>query len=102
LNPAKFKEFKILLIKQVSYNTKLFRFEIPHGKSLDLPIGRHISLKADIDGNKVIRAYTPTTRSNQQGYFDLLIKSYDLGEYYISYVIIFVALSICTFNWNFK
>jgi cytochrome-b5 reductase len=47
---------------------------------LNLPLGRHISVRGEVDGNKVIRAYTPTTKSNQRGYFDLLIKSYDLGK----------------------
>jgi cytochrome-b5 reductase len=80
LNPAVFKTFKILKIMKASYNTKLIRFEIPHGKSLGLPIGRHISIKAEVDGNHVIRAYTPTSRPDQTGYFDLLIKNYDLGK----------------------
>lgn len=67
-------------IKQASYNTKLIRFEIPNARALNLPLGRHISIRAEVDGNKVIRAYTPTTKSNQRGFFDLLIKSYDLGK----------------------
>jgi hypothetical protein len=80
LNPAVFKPFKLLQITKVSHNVKLLRFEIPHSKSLNLGVGRHITLCADIDGNKVLRPYTPTSRSDQQGYFDLLIKSYEYGK----------------------
>jgi len=80
LNPAVFKTFKILKITKASHNTKLIRFEIPHGKSLGLPIGRHISIKAEVDGNSVIRAYTPTSRPDQTGFFDLVVKNYDLGK----------------------
>lgn len=80
LNPATFKQFKVLQVIKVSHNTKLIRFEIPHGKPLGLPIGRHVSVRADIDGNKVIRAYTPTSRPDQTGYFDLLIKTYEFGK----------------------
>ena len=65
---------------KVSHNTCLLRFEIPHGKTLGLTIGRHISVRGEVDGNKVIRAYTPTSRTDQQGYFDLLVKRYELGK----------------------
>jgi len=80
LNPAVFKKFTVLKITKVSHNTKLIRFEIPHGKTLGLQIGRHITLRAEIDGNNVMRAYTPTSRPDQQGYFDLLIKTYEFGK----------------------
>jgi hypothetical protein len=29
---------------------------------------------AEIDGNKVIRSYTPTTLDNDKGHFDLVVK----------------------------
>jgi ferredoxin-NADP reductase len=80
LNPAVFNDFKVLKITKISHNTKLIRFEIPNGKDLGLPIGRHISVRAEIDGVKVIRAYTPTSRPDQKGYFDILIKSYEFGK----------------------
>lgn len=94
LSAAAFRDFKVLKVTKVSYNTKLIRFEIPHGKSLGLSIGRHITVRARIsnhdgDGsnhedhatsNKVMRAYTPTSRPDQTGYFDLLVKSYEYGK----------------------
>jgi nitrogen fixation-related uncharacterized protein len=57
LNPIQFRPFKVLQIKKLSYNTKLIRFEIPHGRSLGLAIGKHISIQARIDGNKVSSIY---------------------------------------------
>ena len=45
-----------------------------------MPVGRHISLRAEIGESKVIRAYTPTTLIDNKGYFDLLIKSYEFGK----------------------
>ena len=80
LQPAVFKPFKVIKITQVSHNTKLFRFEIPSKQSLGLGIGRHISIRASIDGNNVVRAYTPTSHPNQEGYFELLIKAYEMGK----------------------
>lgn len=65
LHPSSFKDFKVLQTLQVSHNTKLLRFEIPFGRPLGLPIGRHISVKATIEGNKVVRPYTPTSRPGE-------------------------------------
>lgn len=80
LNPAVFKKFRVLQVTKISHNTRLIRFEIPFGKSLGLPIGRHITVRAEINGNKVMRAYTPTSRPDQCGYFDLLVKVYEYGK----------------------
>lgn len=80
LHPAQFKKFEIIQIIQISHNTKLFRFKLPIGKSLGLSIGKHISVCAEIDGQRVIRSYTPTSRPDQEGYFELLIKTYELGK----------------------
>jgi len=65
LHASSFKDFKVLQVLPVSHNTKLLRFEIPFGRSLGLPIGRHISVKATIEGNKVVRPYTPTSRPGE-------------------------------------
>lgn len=80
LNPAVFKQFRLIKSTKTSYNTKLLRFEVPENKSLGLPIGRHISLMIHMDGNKVIRPYTPVSRPEETGYFEILIKSYALGK----------------------
>jgi cytochrome-b5 reductase len=47
---------------------------------LGLPIGQHISLAATIDGNDVVRSYTPISSDNTPGYFDLMVKSYPTGN----------------------
>lgn len=80
LSPTKFSSFTVAKVESISHNTKLIRFEIPATRTLGLPIGRHISVRAEIDGNMVIRAYTPTSRSDTTGHFDLLVKSYEMGK----------------------
>lgn len=80
LSASQFRQFQILKVTQASPNTKLIRFELPAGKSLGLSIGRHITLRAEVDGAKVMRAYTPTSRIDQVGFFDLLIKTYEYGK----------------------
>ena len=80
LSAASFKQFRVLEVTVISHNTKLIRFEIPFGNGLGLPIGRHVSVRAEVDGKPVMRAYTPTSRPDQKGYFDLLVKTYEFGK----------------------
>lgn len=59
----------------VSHNTKLFRFSLPSpNDSLGLPPGRHVMLRATVNGERVVRPYTPTSHPRQPGHFDLVIK----------------------------
>ena len=67
LNPAVFRKFQLLQVTKISHNTKLMLFEIPHGRSLGLTIGRHVSVRADVRGKPVMRAYTPTSRPDVTG-----------------------------------
>ncbi|KAK3265765.1 hypothetical protein CYMTET_25580 [Cymbomonas tetramitiformis] len=80
LSAAKFQPFKIIRSEQVSHNTKLLRFEIPGGFGLGLPLGRHVSVRAQIEDMKVMRSYTPTSKPSEQGYFELMVKGYELGK----------------------
>jgi cytochrome-b5 reductase len=80
LNIAKFRQFKVLKVIKVNYNTKIIRFELPPGGTLGLSIGRHVSVRGEVDGNHVIRPYTPISKPDQSGYFDLLVKKYDNGK----------------------
>jgi cytochrome-b5 reductase len=43
---------------------------------LGLPIGQHIYLSAKINGELVVRPYTPTSSDDDKGYFDLVLKVY--------------------------
>ena len=38
--------------------------------------GNHMYLSASIDGETVVRPYTPVTSNDEKGYFDLVIKVY--------------------------
>ena len=57
-----------------------FRFSLPPGESLDLPLGHHVQLKANIGGKDIFRPYTPVTTNATKGYFDLVIKIYPSGN----------------------
>lgn len=62
---------------RVSHNTILLRFALPFPDStLGLPLGRHLSVQATLDGRPARRPYTPTSSPNAAGHFELLVKVY--------------------------
>jgi len=72
--------FKLKEVIRVTHNTKIFRFSFPEANQvLGLPIGKHFTTHATINGEEVSRPYTPTTSDDEIGYVDLLIKVYDKG-----------------------
>ncbi|XP_069489787.1 NADH-cytochrome b5 reductase 1 [Ambystoma mexicanum] len=65
----------------INHNTRRFRFALPSRNSvLGLPIGKHVYLSARIDGNLVVRPYTPVSSDDDKGYVDLVIKIYFKGK----------------------
>jgi cytochrome-b5 reductase len=80
LSASEFRQFEILKTTRVSPNVKHIRFELPAGRTLGLALGRHVTLRTAVAGQSVMRSYTPTTRIDQKGYFDLLIKRYEMGH----------------------
>lgn len=69
-----------MIAPSVGCHTMLFRFGLPSGACLELPIGQHISIKGfNQEGVMVSRQYTPTTSSETVGHFDVIIKIYPTG-----------------------
>jgi cytochrome-b5 reductase len=69
------------VLTQGALPVKLFRFQLDNPKqSLGLPIGQHIWLISDIDGEEIKRSYTPTSTNDDLGYFDLVVKIYPKGK----------------------
>ena len=82
----------------LSHDTRLFRFLLPNGSMrLGLPVGKHLKVYAPnttgvVDGewngrvdaehgkDEIERKYTPTSSTDSQGFFDLVIKVYKGGE----------------------
>ncbi|MBN3322002.1 NB5R3 reductase, partial [Atractosteus spatula] len=61
----------------ISHDTRKFRFVLPsESHVLGLPIGQHIYLSAKIDGNLVVRPYTPVSSDDDKGFVDLVVKIY--------------------------
>nr|XP_017498140.2 NADH-cytochrome b5 reductase 2 [Manis javanica]XP_017498141.2 NADH-cytochrome b5 reductase 2 [Manis javanica]XP_036882249.1 NADH-cytochrome b5 reductase 2 [Manis javanica] len=63
--------------EHISHNTRRFRFGLPSPDHiLGLPVGNYVHLLAKIDDVLVVRAYTPVSSDDDQGFVDLIIKIY--------------------------
>ncbi|EFN51098.1 hypothetical protein CHLNCDRAFT_141423 [Chlorella variabilis] len=69
LDPSKWQPLTLVDVKQLSHNTRRFRFALPHQEQvLGLPLGQHVSLKGTAeDGSEVMRPYTPTSETTHRG-----------------------------------
>lgn len=48
---------------KVNHNTHVFRLHFPPGTVMHVPIGKHVYLKALVEGTEIVRPYTPVERS---------------------------------------
>jgi len=63
--------------EEISHDTRKYRFELPSKDHiLGLPVGQHIHLSATINGELVIRSYTPVSSDDDKGFVDLVVKVY--------------------------
>ncbi|XP_060634270.1 NADH-cytochrome b5 reductase 3-like [Anolis sagrei] len=79
-NPDVKYALRLIDKENISHDTRKFRFALPTPEHiLGLPVGQHIYLSTRIDGNLVIRPYTPVTSDDDKGYVDLVVKIYFKG-----------------------
>jgi len=72
-------KYPLKLVEKItlSHDTRLFRFALPSPNHiLGLPTGQHIHLSAVVNGQLVVRPYTPTSSDDDLGHMDLVIKVY--------------------------
>jgi cytochrome-b5 reductase len=63
--------------EEISHDTRKYRFGLPTAEHiLGLPVGQHIHLSAQINGELVIRSYTPVSSDDDNGFVDLVVKVY--------------------------
>lgn len=80
LSKDEWRKFTLIEKTPVSKSSAVYRFRLPSNKSLELPIGQHISARAVIQGRTVMRSYTPISEPDARGFFELLIKTYPTGN----------------------
>jgi len=69
--------FELVHTQELTHDTRLMRFALPTAEHvLGLPVGQHIYLSARINGDLVVRPYTPTSSDEDKGHFDLVLKIY--------------------------
>lgn len=79
ISTKEFTPFKIKEIQELTHDTKLYRLELPHDETLDLPVtSALVTRKPTREGEKpVTRAYTPVSEEGTRGHFDLIVKHYE-------------------------
>uniref|UniRef100_A0A0C9R8G9 NADH-cytochrome b5 reductase n=1 Tax=Fopius arisanus TaxID=64838 RepID=A0A0C9R8G9_9HYME len=76
-NPLAKYNLPLIEKEVISHDTRRFRLGLPTPEHvLGLPTGQHIHLTADINGELVIRAYTPVSSDDDHGFVDLVVKVY--------------------------
>jgi nitrate reductase (NAD(P)H) len=82
LNPREKIAFKLAEKIELSHNVRLFRFALQSPQHrFGLAVGKHVFLYATINGETVMRAYTPTSSDDDLGHFDLVVKVYRANEH---------------------
>jgi len=77
LDPGTKYPLKLIEKENISPDTRRFRFGLPSDKHiLGLPVGQHIFLSAKVNGDLVVRPYTPVTSDDDKGHCDLVVKVY--------------------------
>ncbi len=87
LDPVTYSHLPLKAKSQVSPNVYRFTFSLPSADTvLGLPVGQHVAIKAEIDGESVSRSYTPVSNNSDRGVLELVIKVYPDGKLTNSYL----------------
>ncbi|KAK9766352.1 Nitrate reductase [NADH] 1 [Basidiobolus ranarum] len=82
LSPLKYNAFPLIEKIILNKDTRLFRLGLPSPKHrMGLPLGKHILLRAKINGRTTVRAYTPVSTEADLGHLDLAVKIYFKGTH---------------------
>lgn len=81
LDPVKYTPLPLKTKTLVAPNVYRFVFSLPTPTTvLGLPIGQHVTIKADVDGESVQRSYTPVSNNSDLGVLVLVTKIYQNGK----------------------
>lgn len=77
----KWNDFELIDKTVVSKNSAIYRFKLYRDEEiLDIPVGHHLACQINVDGKNEVRYYTPISSQFDQGFFDILVKSYKDGS----------------------
>lgn len=87
LDPVTYSHLPLKAKVMLSANVYRFTFTLPTTETvLGLPIGQHVAIKAELDGESVSRSYTPVSNNADRGVLELVIKVYPDGKLTNSYL----------------
>ncbi|QOU20448.1 hypothetical protein BRETT_005105 [Brettanomyces bruxellensis] len=76
-----FQPYELIDMTIISKNTAIYRFKLYRDYDiLKIPVGQHLACKVQIDGKDEIRYYTPISNQFDEGFFDIMVKSYKEGK----------------------
>jgi NAD(P)H-flavin reductase len=80
LNPRKWVDLKLVEKREISHDTRYFKFEFPDkSMRIGMPVGNHVLLGAHIGNQFIIRPYTPVhpvSKEEERGCLEFIIKIY--------------------------
>ncbi|GME86202.1 hypothetical protein B5S31_g5798 [[Candida] boidinii] len=81
LDSVEWTKFELIDKTVVSKNSAIYRFKLgKDDERLTIPIGHHLACKVNIEDKDEIRYYTPISNQYDEGFFDILVKSYKDGK----------------------
>eukprot|EP00123_Amoebidium_parasiticum_P017445 comp23856_c0_seq1/m.41714 comp23856_c0_seq1/g.41714 ORF comp23856_c0_seq1/g.41714 comp23856_c0_seq1/m.41714 type:complete len:817 (-) comp23856_c0_seq1:529-2979(-) len=86
LSPKAFVPLQLGAAIQLSPSTKLFRFNLPsphHQAGLEM--GQYVAVRKTINGEEIVRYYSPVSRADDLGHIDMVIKT-DTGGALTAYM----------------
>ncbi|KAH6951893.1 hypothetical protein DER45DRAFT_587560 [Fusarium avenaceum] len=81
LDPVTYSPLPLKEKKLIAPNVYRLTFTLPTTSTiLGLPIGQHVTIKGDVNGESVARSYTPVSNNSDLGILELVIKVYPDGK----------------------
>ncbi|ODV84118.1 hypothetical protein CANARDRAFT_29293 [[Candida] arabinofermentans NRRL YB-2248] len=81
LTVNEFQKYELIDKTVVSKNSAIYRFKLfRENDTLQIPVGQHLACRIQIEGVDEIRYYTPISNQYDEGFFDILVKSYKDGR----------------------
>ncbi|KAJ1257093.1 hypothetical protein BS78_K223100 [Paspalum vaginatum] len=76
-------ECRLVEKTNLSHDVRRFRLALPsEAQKLGLPVGKHVYVRAMVNGKLCARPYTPTSRADEVGHLDLVVKIYFKNDKY--------------------
>ena len=81
LKPDSFTPLRLRQQVKVGAFSRIFTFDLPSPKhTMGMHVGQYVSIRAKVNGEDVVRSYSPMSRITDHGQIQLLVKCEDAGH----------------------